>query len=173
MSFKKAVLISTVLCFAASVFAQGNDGKTEVTVKGKKISIVYGRPPLGSHSVSELPTGGVWRAGMNEATRFQTTGDLDINGKTLAAGTYTIWVKRVSDANWVLAFHPKTQGANGKNLWGAPPLTDGFVAELPLKMSTAKDSADPLAITLSDAKGKAAINIHWGTVALSGTFGVK
>lgn len=172
MSFKKIVLICTVLLLAVSAFGQGR-GAAEVTIKGKKVSIDYGKPPLGAHGVSELPAGGVWRVGMNEATRIESAGALGVGGTNLAAGTYTLWVKRVNDNTWVLAFHPKTQGPNGKNLWGAPPQTSGFVAELPLKMETAKDSADPLAITLTDAKGKANIKIHWGTSVLTGAFDVK
>lgn len=172
MSFRKIVLIGAVLSLTVSAFGQGR-GTAEVTIKGNKISIDYGKPPLGTHSVSEHPAGGVWRVGMNSATRFQTAGDLGIGGKTLAVGTYTMWVRRVNDNTWTLAFHPKTQAANGQNLWGAPPLTDGFIAELPLKMETAKDSADPLAITLADNKGKAGIKIHWGTAVLSGSFDVK
>jgi hypothetical protein len=172
MSLKKIVLIGTVLLLTVSAFAQGR-GTTDVTIKGKKVSIDYGKPPLGSHSVSELSVGGVWRVGMNQATRIESAGELGIAGKTLAAGTYTLWVKRVADNAWVLAFHPKTQGGNGQPLWGAPPQTTGFVAELPLKIETAKDSADPLAIALSDSKGKAHIKIHWGTSVLTGAFDVK
>ena len=172
MNFKKIGMLGVVLCLAVTAFAQGS-GSSEVTIKGKKVSIDYGKPPLGGHSVSQLPAGGVWRLGMNAATRIQTDGELHIGDKTLAAGTYTLWVKRVDDNTWMLAFHPKTQAPNGKDLWGAPPQTTGFVAELPLKKETAKDSADPLAITLADNKGKVGIKIHWGTDVLSGAFGVK
>ena len=173
MSFKKTFLIGVVvLALAIAALAQGR-GTTEVTIKGKKISIDYGKPPLGTHSVSELPVGGVWRVGMNEATRIDTAGGLVIAGKPLAAGSYTLWVKRVAENSWVLAFHPKTQAANGKPLWGAPPQTSGFVAELPLKLETAKDSADPLVIALSDKKGIAWVSIHWGTSMLSGSIHVQ
>ena len=172
MSLKKIVLIGTVLLLTVSAFAQGR-GTTDVTIKGKKVSIDYGKPPLGSHSVSELPVGGVWRVGMNEATRIESAGELGIAGKSLAAGTYTLWVKRVAENSWALEFHPKIQGGTGKPLWGFPPQTTGFVAELPLKIETAKDSADPLAIALSDSKGKAHIKIHWGTSVLTGAFDVK
>ena len=153
MSLKKIVLIGTVLLLTVTAFAQGR-GTTDVTIKGKKVSIDYGKPPLGSHSVSELPVGGVWRVGMNQATRIESAGELGIAGKTLAAGAYTLWVKRVADNSWVLAFHPKTQGGNGQPLWGAPPQTTGFVAELPLKIETAKDSADPLSVALSTQRAR-------------------
>jgi len=173
MNFRKLIVIGAALLLATAAFAQGNRGKAEATIKGKKITIDYGRPPLGSHGVSELPVGGVWRLGMNEATRIETAGDLGVGSATVKAGTYTLWVRRTGDSSWVLAFHPKTEGPNGRPLWGAPPQTSGFIAETPLKLEKAKDSADLVTITLADAKGKAAFKVHWGTDVLTGSFDVK
>src|SRR5229473_4293281 len=103
MNFKKLVLCAAMFCALAAVaFAQANRGKAEATIKGKLITIDYGRPPLGSHSVSELAVGGVWRIGMNAATRIQTAGDLGVGGDTVKAGTYTLWIKRTGENSWVL-----------------------------------------------------------------------
>lgn len=174
MNIKKLTLCAALLCvFAAIAVAQDNRGKAEATVKGKKITIDYGRPPLGSHGVSELPVGGVWRLGMNQATRIDTAGDLSVGGQTVKAGAYTLWIKRTGDSAWVLAFHPKTEGPNGKPLWGAPPQTDGFIAQSPLKLEKATDSASQVTITLTDAKGKAAFKVQWGSDVLTGSFDVK
>jgi hypothetical protein len=174
MNLKKLVLCAAMICaLAAIVVAQGNRGTTDATIKGQKITIDYGRPPLGSHSVSQLPVGGVWRLGMNQATRIESSGDLIVGGTAVKAGTYTLWVKRTGDSAWALAFHPKTEGTNGKPLWGAPPQTTGFVAETPLKHEKAKDSVDQVTITLADANGKAAIKVQWGTDVLTGSFDVK
>jgi len=173
MNFRKVSIVAVVISLALTAVAQGNRGATEVTIKGKKISIDYGRPPLASHSISELPVGGVWRLGMNEATRLDTAADLGVGTATVKAGKYTLWVKRTAEDAWALAFHPKTEGNNGKPLWGAPPQTAGFIAETPLKHSKAKDSVDQVTISLADAKGKAAIKVQWGTDVLAGTFDVK
>lgn len=174
MNFKKLVLCAAMLCaLAAIAVAQGNRGKAEATIKGKMITIDYGRPPLGSHGVSELPVGGVWRIGMNAATRIETAGDLGVGADTVKAGTYTLWIKRTGDNSWVLAFHPKTEGANGKPLWGAPPQTAGFIAQTPLTLERTKDSVDQVTITLADAKGKAAFKVQWGMDVLTGSFDVK
>jgi len=167
------VVFGAVLCLAAAAFAQSNRGAAEVTVKGKKISIDYGRPHLGGHGVSELPAGAVWRLGMNEATRIETAGDLGIGSHTLKAGKYTLWVKRTGENSWTLAFHPKTEGQNGRRLWGEPPMTEGFVAELPLTAEKATDSVDQVTISLAEAKGKGWIKIQWGNDLLSGSFDVK
>jgi hypothetical protein len=174
MNLKKLVLCAALICALAVIgVAQGNRGTAEATIKGKKITIDYGRPPLASHSVAELPVGGVWRLGMNEATRIETAADLGVGTATVKAGTYTLWVKRTGESSWALAFHPKTEGANGKHLWGFPSQTSGFIAETPLKLAKAKDSADQVTITLADAKGKAAIKVQWGTDVLTGSFDVK
>ncbi|MEK6320291.1 MAG: DUF2911 domain-containing protein [Acidobacteriota bacterium] len=170
MNIKKLVLCAAALCALVAVAAAQMNaarGKAEATIKGKKITIDYGRPPLGGHSVSELPVGGVWRLGMNGATHIETTGDLVVAGKEVKAGKYTLWAKKTSADSWTLAFHPKT------GVWGQPELKEGYIAELPLKTAKAADSAEQLTITLADNKGKAGIKIHWGTVALTGSFNVK
>lgn len=172
MTFRKMFLLGAVLCLAATAFAQDNRGTAEVTIKGKKVSIDYGRPHLGSHGMSELPSGGVWRLGMNQATRIETAGDLSAVAQSVKAGKYTLWVKKTGE-NWTLAFHPKTEAANGNPLWGAPPQTAGFIAEFPLKLEKAKDSADQVTISLAEAKGKGWIKIQWGSDLLSGSFDVK
>lgn len=174
MNLKKLVLCAAMICAIAVIsVAQGNRGTAEATIKGQKISIDYGRPPLGSHNVSQLPVGEVWRLGMNQATRIESSGDLVVGGTAVKAGTYTLWVKRTGENAWALAFHPKIEGAPGKALWGFPPQKSGFVAETPLKHEKAKDSVDQVTISLADAKGKAAIKVQWGTDVLTGTFDVK
>jgi len=109
----------------------------------------------------------VWRLGMNQATEITSSGDLSVGGTELKAGKYTLWVRKTGEDTWTLAFHPKT------GIWGAPAQTEGFVAETPLKLEKAADSAETLVIALADSKGDAHIKIHWGTALLTGSFGVK
>jgi len=171
MNFKKLVLCAATICALVVVAtAQMNAarGKAEATVKGKKITIDYGRPSLKGRDIfSMVQPGMVWRLGMNQATNIESTGDLVVAGKEVKAGKYTLWAKKTGADSWTLAFHPKT------GVWGAPPLKDGFIAELPLKTEKVGDSAEELTITLADNNGKAGINIHWGNAALTGSFDVK
>ena len=158
------------LALALTVCAQNKPqrGAAEATVKGQKISINYGQPALkGRDLLAQSKTGMTWRVGMNEATEISSSGDLVVGGKELKAGKYTLWVRKTGDDTWTLAFHPKT------GIWGAPAQTEGFVAETPLKLEKAADSADLLVITLADKQGDAEIKIHWGTALLTGSFGVK
>ena len=157
-----------MICLAASVWAQDNRGTTEVTIKGKKISINYGRPSLkGRDLLSLAPVGTVWRLGMNQATSIDSEADLMVGSTEVKAGKYTLWLKKTGENTWTLNFHPKT------GVWGVPELKEGYVAELPLKFAKASDSAEQVTIALSDNSGKAGVKIQWGTMSLTGSIGVK
>lgn len=169
MRVNKIFSLIAILCLAVIACAQGgNDrGKAEVTIKGKTISIDYGRPELkGRDLLSLAPVGTVWRLGKNQATQIDTTAELDVAGTKVAPGKYSLWAKKVSDTEWHLCFHPKT------GIWGLPVQKEGYVAELPLKQSTGS-SVELFTIALTDNKGKANVSIQWGTMVLSGEMGVK
>jgi hypothetical protein len=169
MKYRIIVALVVVCCFVLQGFGQGaNRGTAETTVNGKAVSIDYGRPMRKDRDLLGLAqVGMVWRLGSNKATEITSAGDLTVGGTTLKAGKYTLWAKKTSADTWALEFHPKT------GVWGAPPLTEGFVAELPLNMQTAGDAAEQLTITLGAKGGDAQIGIHWGTAMLTGSFGVK
>jgi len=169
MKFRTIASIIIALCLSVPLFAQGaNRGTATATIKGKTVSIDYGRPSWGgTDRMGQLPVGQVWRLGMNKPTVLETSGDLVVAGKELKAGKYSLWAKRTGQDSWILAFHPEVPG------WGVPVKTEGFVAELPLKSGKAADTAEQLTISLADAKGKGMVTIHWGTAQLTGSFGVK
>jgi len=54
-----------------------------------------------------VPFGQVWRAGANEATTFVTSSGLLVGGKTVPAGSYTIFTIPAGD-NWTLIINKKT-----------------------------------------------------------------
>lgn len=51
-----------------------------------------------------VPYGQVWRTGANEATEITLTGDLEVKGQLLAAGTYTIFTIPNID-RWTIIFN--------------------------------------------------------------------
>jgi hypothetical protein len=169
MKLRRSYLIPMLLLLACPAFGlQANRGTAEATVNGKKVSITYGRPSLkGRDMLGMMNVGKVWRLGSNQATEITSAGDLNINGTSLKAGKYSLWLKKTGDNSWSLMFHPKT------GVWGMPELTEGFVAELPLTMGKASDSAEELTINLKASGGNAGTSIHWGTAELTGSFGVK
>ena len=108
-------------------------GVTDVTitysrpgVKGRKIwgdplpeqtSTVKGEATLDNQNERPknaviVPYGHVWRAGANEATTFDVTDDVLINGQKLAAGSYSLHTIPGKD-EWTIVFNGTA------NQWGS------------------------------------------------------
>src|SRR6185436_1645700 len=144
MAVKLRIIVAAcvLLLGALPVLSQQSRGKSEATVKGKKITIDYGRPALqGRDMIAMAKPGMVWRLGMDEATEISTNGTLVVGSKEVKAGKYTLWAKKTGATQWILGFHPQT------GVWGEPALETGYVAELPLKLDRAASSAERLSIT--------------------------
>ena len=82
---------------------------------GKTIRTNYSSPRMKGRSIygGLVPFGQVWRAGANEATTFVTSSDVVVGGKTVPAGSYTIFTIPAAD-KWVLIINRKT------GEWGIP-----------------------------------------------------
>jgi hypothetical protein len=79
------------------------------------VKIVYSRPHKRGREIfgSELaPYGKVWRLGANETTEITATKNIKIGGKTLKAGTYSMFAIPEKD-EWTVIFN------NGLGQWGA------------------------------------------------------
>ncbi len=115
---KKIVLLtalSGLLIASVPVKAQDEDpakrpspaAKTTETIKGGAvITIDYSSPALKGRTMGkdvEPMDGTVWRAGANEATVFETSRDITVEGKALAAGKYAFFTID-NGAEWTLIF---------------------------------------------------------------------
>jgi hypothetical protein len=82
---------------------------------GKTIRTNYSSPRMKGRSIygDVVPFGEVWRAGANEATTFVASSDVVVDGKTVPAGSYTIFTVPAAD-KWVLIINKKT------GEWGIP-----------------------------------------------------
>ena len=169
MRAKIIALPTLAFLMSMTALAQNERGSAEITVNDTTLRIEYGRPALNNREVLPMADVGTgWRLGADQATEIETSGDLLVAGKTLKAGRYSLWAKKTGATDWVLAFHPKTE------VWGAPALRDGFVAELPLALEEAAESEELVTIDLhSHETGRAEIHIKWGKAILSGDFGVN
>ena len=115
---KKTLAIGMTLVLAATfVAAQGErvaspDGTsaTQLGKNGKWIEITAGRPikrsrdlwGSGTNYGKPLLTGNatVWRAGANVSTRLKTEAPLEIGGKTVPAGEYSLFIELKSPSDW-------------------------------------------------------------------------
>ncbi len=78
---------------------------------GKDITVFYCAPSKKNRPLfgSLVPFGEVWRTGANEATTFSTSKDLQIDGKTLPAGKYTLWTIPNKES-WTVIWNKKQYG---------------------------------------------------------------
>jgi hypothetical protein len=68
--------------------------KATGTINGAKIEINYGSPSVRERKIwGELvPFGQIWRAGANDATTFETNKEINVEGKKLPAGKYSLFI---------------------------------------------------------------------------------
>jgi hypothetical protein len=103
-----AVVLVLCACHAeAQPGRRSQRGTVTQSVNGTEISIRYFRPVLRGRVAfpGVVSWGRTWTPGADSATRIETTGPLDIEGKSLPAGKYSIWViPRESDA-WTVIFN--------------------------------------------------------------------
>ncbi|RZJ66149.1 MAG: DUF2911 domain-containing protein [Flavobacterium sp.] len=64
------------------------------TVNGAKITVNYGAPSVKGREIwgGLVPYGKVWRAGANDATTFETSQKITVEGKELPAGKYSFFI---------------------------------------------------------------------------------
>ena len=169
------ILLSGLIAagFTMMAFAQANSrGTSSITLKGKTVSVEYGRPSLNGQTIEQrlaaLPQGRLWRLGSNKSTTFKTDIPLAFGNVAIPAEEYSIWMQQQPDKSWNLLFD-KQHGQ-----WGEPPpaASDCF-ASVPLKDTKAKDSADLVTITLAKAGKGGTITIQWGTLEVSADFTAK
>src|SRR6266446_6967561 len=173
------------LAIGAGLFAQGRrpasppgTAATEVGGKydpkaaeptylgGKWIEITYGRPikrgrelfgPAGpNYGKVANPDQPVWRAGANNTTQLKNEVPLVINGKTVAPGTYTMFIDLKSPKDWTLIVsnwkaQARYDPSNKAELWGAYDYTpDKDVVRAPMTVGTLPLSVDQLTWSFTD-----------------------
>ena len=79
------------------------------TIKGSMITIDYSSPSVKGRNVfgGLEPYGQVWRAGANEATIFTTSKDIEVEGKKLPAGKYSLFMTP-GEKEWTVYFNSQT-----------------------------------------------------------------
>jgi hypothetical protein len=158
---------------ASATEIHGKHDQREGYVGGKWIEVQYGRPIkrgrdlFGPADFADALNDGapIWRAGANVSTRLISEVPLVIGGKTLAPGTYTMFID-LKRSGWTLIVStwPAQTTYDEKNkqaLWGAYDYTpDRDVVRVPMKLETLPYSLDQLAwefLDMSDAGGRLAI----------------
>ena len=73
-----------------------------------KLEVFYNRPYRKDRKIfgNKVPYNEVWRTGANEATTFETTAPVLVDGSLLAAGKYTLWTIPMENS-WKVIFNTK------------------------------------------------------------------
>jgi hypothetical protein len=93
LSLSAFLMFSVVFISAAQ--KRASPAKTaEGTINGAVITVNYSSPSVKGRTIfgDLVPLGKVWRAGANEATIFETSKDITVEGEKLPAGKYSFFI---------------------------------------------------------------------------------
>ncbi len=78
------------------------------------IKVYYSRPQKNGREIfgAKVPYGKVWRLGANEAVEFKAYRDIELSGKQLATGTYSLFAIP-AEKEWIIIIN------NDLDYWGA------------------------------------------------------
>jgi hypothetical protein len=132
---------------------------------GKTITVDYSSPRAKGRKIfgGLVPYGEVWRAGANEATTFVTNTAVTVGGKTVLAGTYTLFTIPNAD-KWTLIISKKTKNEKGGPLWGTDypgPAQD--LARSDMKVSALPAAVENFTIAVDKLGNGASLRMDWET----------
>jgi len=162
-------------------------GVTDVTiiysrpgVKGRKI---WGDAPAGAAAGSAtlddararakdaaiVPYGHVWRTGANEATLFEVSDGVLVNGQPLAAGRYSLHTIPAKEGDWTVIFN------SDAGQWGSFSYDEKKdVLRVKAKPQMVAENQEWLAYSIDPvADNSAQVNIRWEKVSVPFTVEVK
>jgi DUF2911 family protein len=161
----------------------------EVYQNGKWIEITYGRPikrgrelfGTGADYAKNIVRDGakVWRAGANVTTRLKTETPIEIGGKKVPAGEYSVFIDTKSPTDWtfIVSSWPAQEKYDPNNkdaLWGSFEYTpDKDVARAPMTVGKLPLSVDQLTWNFADVTATGGkLVLMWDTVVASVPFKV-
>jgi hypothetical protein len=157
--------------------AASPSGTAATQVGDKWIEIVYSRPILrgrtdifgkgADYGKKVLAGAPIWRAGANVTTQLKTEAPLEIGGKRLAPGEYSLFVD-LKEGGWTLVvstqpYQEKYDKSEKAKTWGAYNYDPKFdVVRAPMKMTTPAFSFDQFTIGFVNMTDKGgAIAMAW------------
>lgn len=156
---------------------------TSAVIDGNRVTIVYGRPAMKHPRTGDVrkiwgglvPYGKVWRTGADEATLLITQQPIELGGKTVPAGAYTLWTLPQEDGSAKLIVNKQI------GQWGAD--RDDFkkiydeandVVRAEMKKQTLNEPVEQFTMSVERAQGGGGVlKMKWDTTEFSAPFTVK
>ena len=132
-----------------------------------KLEVFYNRPYKKERVIfgNLVPFNEVWRTGANEATTFETTEDILVDGSLLKAGKYTLWTIPMKDS-WKIMFNTKMYpwGINLDEEAYRDPKFDALVLERPVEET--ETTLEQFTISFEDSGEFIDMTLAWDDVAV-------
>jgi hypothetical protein len=181
---KPPVWIAAVLVFGLQLLPSVAQERARIsphdtakgTIDGDEIKIVYGRPYTKDPKTGEkrkiwgtlVPFEKVWRLGADEATMLTTKKALEIGGKSIPAGSYTLFMLPHNEKSATMIVNKQV------GQWGTKYDEKQDFARVDMKGEPASTPADQLAIAIdSNPSGGGTIKVTWETATYSVDFKVQ
>ena len=126
---------------------------------GKTVHVDYSSPRTRGRKIfgDLVVYGEVWRVGANEATTFVIDGNMNVGGKAVPAGSYTLFAIPKADS-WTLIISKQT------GEWGIPyPGQEYDLARVPMKVSKLPSPVEDFTIAFDRAANACAMHFDWET----------
>jgi hypothetical protein len=130
---------------------------------GKTIHVDYSSPRMKGRKIfgDLVPYGEPWRAGANEATTFVVDADVIVGGKTVPAGSYTLFALPTADA-WKLIISKQT------GEWGIPYPGESYdFARVPMKLSKLDSPMEDFMIAFDQGGTTCTLRLAWESTQAS------
>jgi hypothetical protein len=103
------VLVCFIFAFKSNAQRQSPHDTVTSQINGANLRVTFGSPAVKGRTIwgGLVPFDKAWRGGADEATLFTTDKDITINGKKLAAGTYSLFIIPIKD-KWTYIFNSQT-----------------------------------------------------------------
>jgi|ERR1700678_1439932 hypothetical protein len=169
---RNRIALSTVLTLLFTTAACAQMGKSRPSPAasatcelggGKTIKTDYSSPRMKGRKIfgDLVPFGEVWRTGANDATTFVSSADVVVGGKTVPAGSYTIFTVPTAD-KWTLIVNKKT------GEWGIPyKYESDELARVDMKVSNLPSPLENFTIAYDKSGSGCAMHIDWETTRAS------
>jgi len=126
---------------------------------GKTVKSDYSSPRMKGRKIfgGLVPYGEVWRAGANDATTLVTDTNLNVGGKDVPAGSYTLFAMPNAD-KWVLIISKKT------GEWGIPYPEGEDFGRTPMMKKAIASPQEVMSISFEKTSGnKTELHVKWET----------
>lgn len=143
-------------------------------IDGNEITVVYGRPYTKDPKSGEqrkiwgtvVPYGKVWRLGADEATILTTKSAIQIGGKTIPAGSYSLFLLPREDGAQLIVNKQTGQ-------WGTRYDESQDLMRVDLKKSATDEAVDQFTIEIEETKDGGVLNLMWENTQYSAPFTVQ